>query len=582
MKTTSFLLALFCAAPVIGQTCFSGPAGGVLLGNAQDTIYPAQAIGFAFPLAGATYTDIHISDHGIAFLSNGGLPTPPAATPFVYTPSLANFGTANPKICPMWSDTIPGTNSGVFIDSSATRCRVEWRNMVSFGFTTQFNLAMTLFPNGNVQFDYDPLVTNNSTFGGVSDNGIAGITTGAALPAGVDLSAGGATGNDIVFENWAVANTFDMQNNSLLLIPTNPGWSYVLLGPTTNCASTVDYGTGCGGGGVDSIYEAYTSASFDLATVSITWLRTPLGYQVVNLPSAFVPPTIAAQSVAAGQLDGEQTFTLSAPMPIPGGTTTAINITTKGQVALSGLPGVLDFTPSVTELLDWPVTAFHCWHDFDQTAVGSGSILFEEAGGFAYATWNAVSSFSSLTGTNTLQWQFNLATGDATLVVSAASGIADPANADDTVVGYSIGGVSADPGSTDLGSIPGVVAIADTVNPLALTTNGAPAVGSATFGYEVSNVPGLLPVSFLFFGSVALNPGIPLDAIGMTGCTAWTNGNLGSVSMPVVGGLSTFTLAIPASPGLVGTAFSTMGVAFSLATPANLISSNGNLSTIGF
>jgi hypothetical protein len=581
MKKTSLLLALALTAPVaVAQNCFSAAPTGTLLGNLQDTIYPAQAIGFAFPLAGTTYTDIHISDHGIAFLSNGGVPTPPVATPFVYTPSTANFGIANPMIAAMWSDTVGGgTNSGVYITSSATSCRVEWRNMVSFGFNTQFNLAMTLFPSGNIQFDYDPLVTNNSNFGGVSDNGIAGVTTGGVLPAAVDLSAGGATTNNIVFENWIVANTFDMQNNSLLLIPTNPGWSYVLLGASA-CATASNYGTGCGGDPADSVYEGYSASTFDLVGApAIQFLRVGTGYVVLNGAGTFVTPTAGASPVAPGLLDGQTSFTLPSAMPIAGGSTTNVTITTKGNVEFTAGPVTLDFTPTTGELLNRADTGFHCWHDFDQTT--AGAITWEVIGNVGYATWNGVESFSS-PGLSTVQWQFDLASGNATLVVVSAGGIVDPANPDDTVVGYSVGGASSDPGSTDLGTIPGSVVISDTpavLSALALTNNGVPFVGNAAFGYTVTNVPALVPLAFLFFGDT--NPAIPLDAIGMTGCTAWTNANFGSVSFPVAANTGSFTLPIPGTPSLVGTAFTSMGLAFSLATPLNLITSNGNLATIG-
>ena len=246
MKST-LLLAIALSAPMaLAQNCFNSAPAGINLGNAQDFIHPAQPIGFAFPLAGTTYTDIHVSDHGLCFLSNAGVPAVPAAAPFVYTPSLANFGVGNPIIAAMWSDTIPGAGGNVYINSTATSCRIEWRNMESFGFPANvFNLAMTLFPSGNIQFDYDPLVTNNSNFGGVSDNGIVGVTSGGVTTTSVDLSAGGVVASNQVFENWITANTFDMQNNSLLLIPTNPGWTYILLG-SSQCATVSSIGTGCG------------------------------------------------------------------------------------------------------------------------------------------------------------------------------------------------------------------------------------------------------------------------------------------------------------------------------------------------
>jgi hypothetical protein len=482
----------------------------------------------------------------------------------------------------MWSDTIGGSlGSGVYISSSATECRIEWRNMTSFGIGNSFSLAMTLFASGNVQFDYGVGVTNNSTFGGVSDNGIAGITTGGTLPAGSDLSLGGSTANNIVFENWVTANTFDMAGNSLLLIPTNPGWTYVLLG-SSQCATATDFGSGCGGDPADSIYEAYTSASFDLVGTSLQFLRTGAGYVVLNTAGTFVAPGLGAQAVAPGQLDGQTSFPLPTSMPIAGGLATTVNITTKGNVEFTGPAGFIDFTPSSGELLNWPNTAFHCWHDFDQTA--SGAITWEVAGGIGYATWNGVESFSS-TGLNTVQWQFDLASGNATLVVVAAAGIADPANPDATVVGYSLGGASSDPGQTDLSAIPGgSVIVGDApavVGALSMTTNGVPFLGNAAFAYDVTNIPALVPVAFVFFGSASFDPGIPLAGIGAPGCFGHTSADLGALTFPVIGNAGSQGLPIPNTPAFVGASFSAQAVAFSLATPLNLITSNGVTATVG-
>ena len=581
-SSTLVCLSFALVAPLTAQNCFNGAPAGVTLGNATDTIHPAQPIGFAFPLAGTTYTDIHVSDHGLCFLSNAGVPAVPAAAPFVYTPSLANFGVGNPIIAAMWSDTIPGFAGNVYVNGSATSCRVEWRNMESFGLPTPtFSLAMTLFPNGNIQFDYDPAVTNNSTFGGVSDNGIVGVTPGGLTATSSDLSAGGATASNQLFENWTTANGFDMQNNSLLLIPTNPGWSYVLLG-SSPCATSSNYGSGCGGDPADSIYEEFNSASFDLAATTITWLRIGGAYVASNGGNAFVAPTAAAQPVAVGQLDGQQQFTLSSPMPIPGGTTTTVNVTTKGQVELDGTPGLgVDFSPTAAELLNWPNTAFHCWHDFNQVA--GGAITFEEIGGTAYVTWNAVASFNSAS-TSTLQWQFERSTGNVTLVVVNGGGIAAPTNPDACVVGYSVAGASADLGASDVGSIPGAVVLVDTpavVGKLGLSNVGVPYLGSTTFGYSIDNVPALVPVAFAFFGTLVVNPGVDLTLLGMPGCAGYTNADLGSFSYPVVGNQGQLSLPIPANASLIGTSLSAQAVAFSLATPLNLITSNGNVSVIG-
>ena len=587
MRLVSTLTLLLSASAALAQgtTCFTAPPAGTFLGNSSDTVYPATPIGFAFPFGGATYTDIHVSDHGFAALSNGGVPTPPVSGGFTYSPSLGNFSLGRPMIAALWSDTVAGSltpGAGVYVDSTPTSCRIEWRSVTSFGFPTpEFNLAMTLFPSGQVQFDYGANVTNNSTFGGVSDNGIVGMFTGGALPASVNLSAGGSSANNNTFENFVVANTFDMASNRLLMVPTNPGWTYVLLGSVGACASAADFGQGCGAGPSDSVFEAFTGANFDLAQTSFRWFRSPTGYILLRQPVAFVPPTAAASAVAPGQLDGQQAFTLSAPMPIAGGTTTTLNVTTKGQVELDGTPGGINFLPNITDLLDWPNTAFHCWHDFDQTGLGSGTIKFEEVAGVAYATWDGVHSFSSSQPT-TMQWQFEIATGNVALVVLGAGGILGAAT-DATVVGYSVGGVSVPPVATDLSAITSAIQIDDAaVGALAMTNSGLPSVGNALFAYTVTNVPALVPLAFQFFGSAPLTPGIDLTAIGMPGCFGYTAGNLGTLSGAAIGGSATIALAIPANNALAGVALTSQAAAFSLSTPLNLVTSNGNTATIGF
>lgn len=583
------ILTLFATATcALAQgNCFNAPAQGTFLGNTGDQVYPAQPIGFSFPFGGTTYTDIHVSDHGFAALSNGGVPLPPSSGSFTYTPSLTNFSAGRPMIAALWSDTVAGSltpGAGVYLNSSPTECRIEWRSVTSYGIPTpEFSLAMTLFPNGQVQFDYGPGVTNNSTFGGISDNGIVGMFTGGTLPAGVNLSATGASVDNNTFENFVVAGTFDMANNRLLMVPTNPGWTYVLLGSST-CATTSDYGQGCGGDAPDSVYEEFTNVNFDLAQRSYTWLRTGAGYTLIQQPVAFVTPSAGATNVATAQLDGQQSFTLSAAMPFAGGTTTSINITTKGQIELSGAPlGFIDYTPTAAELLNWPNTAFHCWHDYDQTDTGSGLIKYEEVAGIAYATWDGVHSFSS-PQPSTFQWQLELATGHVSLVILGTAGI-NSAVGDLAVVGYSVGGTTAAVSPTDFSALAGAVVVSDAqtaLGPLAMTATGAPVLGSTTFSYSVTNVPSVIPFAFQFFGTLQFNPGLDLTAIGMPGCASYTSADLASLSAPAAAGTAIIPLAIPATPSLAGVPLYSQAVAFSLVTPLNLIASNGNAATIGF
>ncbi|MFN9705527.1 MAG: hypothetical protein ACK595_11995, partial [Planctomycetota bacterium] len=55
-------LSAFRAAPLAAQSCFVGEFGTSLGYGTTDTVYPIRPIGFAFPLNGTTYTDIHVND----------------------------------------------------------------------------------------------------------------------------------------------------------------------------------------------------------------------------------------------------------------------------------------------------------------------------------------------------------------------------------------------------------------------------------------------------------------------------------------------------------------------------------------
>jgi hypothetical protein len=91
------------------------------------------------------------------------------------------------------------------------------------------------------------------------------------------------------------------------------------------------------------------------------------------------------------------------------------------------------------------------------------------------------------------------------------------------------------------------------------------------------------PIAFVGFGTAVINPGVPLAVIGMSGCSAFTNMDIGLfTSGPVIGQASNFPLAIPASPSIAGTVLSAQGVSLSLATAALLASSNGTQLNIGF
>lgn len=574
---TTVTLSLVSSSAV--AQCFDTAYGTPLGVQSQmfgDFELPIQSIGFAFPIGATTYTDVVICDKGYVWLSNAGLP---ASGGVDYTPSAAELASGSPRICALWTDIqVQGSNNGqIYIKSTPSACTITWQNAQTYGATSGlFDMQMVLHPSGEVKLLYGPGATNNSTQAPWW-TGVVGISPGlgAALPAASDLSASGASANPTLYEEWLAQNTFDLANNGLLIVPTSPGYAFVPLGTPTNCASVTAFGAGCVQQD-DSIFELMTTGTFDLAGSTITWFRQPNGYVVLDaIPGTFVPPGAGATVVANGD-DLEQTVTLNGSMPIAGGTTTSLTVCSNGRVSLGSLGNGTGWSPDAATFLNWAeATIAASWHDYNPTLAGSGQIKFEQIGTIAYITWDGVYSYGT-TSPDRFQYQFDVATGNVVVVYDTFGNVGN-----DHLAGYSAGGPSSG-AAVDLSTALAVPAnIYDLGSAgLALSTNSSPALGNSGFAFVTSDVPNLVPVGILFFGTLAL-PGIDLSSIGMAGCKAYTNGDVTSATFPVAGGVGSINLPIPATPSLMNLTLTSQSVAFSLATAANLVTSNGLTWTIG-
>jgi hypothetical protein len=577
MRTLS-CLAIAMLAPTALAQCFD-QAYGTPIGTAAtlygDVVFPIRPIGFAFPIGAATYTDVHICDKGYVYLSNAGVPAPGVAD---FTATAAELASGPPRICALWSDiqVLASNNGQIYINSSPAQCTITWINAQTYSATSGlFNMQMQLQPTGQVKVLYGPGTTNASTQL-TWWAGVAGLSPGlgAPLPAASDLSVGGVTTDNTLYEEWLAINTFDMANNGLLILPTSPGYVYLPIGTPVNCASVSDYGTGCGTQN-DSIYEQFAPTAFDLGGTTLTYLRQPGGYTVLNsVAGTFVPPSGAATIVANAD-DTEQVVALTGSMPVPGGVTSSLTVCSNGRIALGGTGNGTAYTPDGPTFLAFAnATIAASWHDYNPTIAGSGSILFEQIGSIAYVTWNGVYSYGT-TVPDTFQYQFDVTSGSVTVVYGTFS-----TQGNDRLAGYSPGGPStASP--SDLSALTAPVFCADSSAGLALTTNGGPTLGNSSFALVSSNIPSLVPIGLLFFGDTAVNPGIDLTFLGMPGCFGYTNANLTSVTFPVIGASGSVNLPIPSSPGLIGLSLACQSLAFSLVTPSNLITSNGTQFTIG-
>ena len=579
MNPNAAILSLLLLSPLaLAQNCPNRNFGAPL-GTGDDTIFAMQPIGFAFPFAGTTYTNIHVCANGYVHLSNSGVPTIPATGDFSAT--AAELASGAPRICALWTDfnVLAAANGQVWLDSTPTTCTVTWENVVNYGGAGVVagpiqTIQLQLASNGEIKVFYSANATNNSSLT-AGQHGIVGASPGggATLPAASDLSLGGTTIDPTLFEEWTVPVSFDLGGKVLQMVPANPGWGFVPSTPS-NCAAVADYGTGCLNQD-DSFYEMLSGAAFDLNGKTFTMLRNQGGYTVLDgVPGVFFTPTTGATPVAQGD-DTVTSVTLSLAMPCPGGTTNTLEIGSNGYVA-TGANGVA-IQPSVATFLNWPNSVFSCWRDLNPLA--GGQLTFEESAGISYVTYDNVVSYNT-TAPNTFQFQFDLATGNVTLLIvtMASSGT-------QVLVGYSTGGASADHGSMDLSSAfaAGGTIYDAQLQPLRLTTGGLPYLGTTSYSLEISNIPNVAPLAVLFFGTAQL-PGVPLAVIGMAGCSAYTNADAGSVTVAATlpAGTASQPFPIPSNPALAGIALSCQALAFSTSTQLGLVASNGTLMTVGF
>jgi hypothetical protein len=580
-KLASLLSVTLLTSSAMTQACFDSNYG-TSLGSVNDTVHPAQPIGFAFPLDGVTYSDIHISDHGVCWLSNGGTPAPAQPGATTYNVLLTDFTAFGPCLAPFWADAncgyAPNALGEVWINNTdPTRCVVTWTGIWTyFNIGPQYDFQMVLKNTGEVEFIYGPNVNNiGSSF---APNAIVGITTGqgAALPAMSDLSAGPTTVNPSIFEEFTAPLSFDVAADGLLFIPTNPGWLVVPLGGPAGCADVATFGDGCVR--QDSMFfEDHASGTFDLSGVTMTMLRQGNSYFCFDaIPGVYLPPSATAAIVADGD-ELEQNVTLSSAMPVPGGSTTELVIESNGRVTLGLVGPGTDFSPNPADLQALgTVTLAPHWHDMNPAATGSGKITFEEINGIAYVTFDDVYSFGQTFG-STFQVQLNVVTGDITIVWVSSSLVGN-----NVLAGFTAGGATSLPSQKDLSTdLTTAFQSYDSERlPLTLGANN-PVLGN-NWTLTADNIDPVSPFALFFLGS-AQGPGVPLPAIGLNapGCSVWIDTVLVDLVGLASNGSATASLPIPNNPNLTGATLSAQAICLSLSNVANLLTSNGALGTLG-
>lgn len=544
------LVAMLTAGATAQLPCWNSNLGSNL-GLTDETISTAKSLGFAFAYGGSSYTDIQICDNGYVTLgATGGAPD---WDPQPITLTGDPFG----RICPLWIDLQPGLpgsgqvwfNTVPAVGNDPAHAVITWLDCFEYFGATPHTFQLVLIDGGGIRCSYDANLGANSSPWLIGASPGAGAAQNVVSFAGLPLAT---SGNATLHETGAGA--FALAGTTIEWAIDGSGGYVVDL--INGCASWTSYGTGCVGQ-FTSVYEWFqTTPSIDLSNSAFQLVFTGNAYVVSSSATAFVPPSAGAANLNLSD-DSETAVTLASALPIPGGATVVLLVASNGHIATASNGAAFDFSPTPAELLAWPNTAWAVWRDFIPGAPGGGSIFFEEIGNLSIFTWDGVLGYAGTaagTTPSTHQLQFDRTTGNVEFVFGQLDTISVSgfAGGEGWVIGFSPGGASVDPGSTDLSTAllaGSLTTFGADVAPLAIAMS-APPVVTTTIDFEVTNIAPTAAFGGLLYGLNASYAGINLASFGMPGCFQYNNQVAVTLFFP--GGATSYAMpfTIPNFPGV--------------------------------
>jgi hypothetical protein len=436
---------------------------------------------------------------------------------------------------------------------------------------------------------------------------LIGATTPVPITTGVDtvcvgvLNPAGANPGTVTFgpgtygvalqavgHSWGYQNgafTFNAPNNdfsvatggasnAFLTLPTfsprsiNGSIAYTLGGTVMPFARRTPYGAGCYRF-FRSIYELFPSSVFvDFNNTSMLWTidTTNNRWSLISAGTTAVN-TAAVTSPSLGHTDDSNLIINILPSGQPilfpnigglGVATNTVEMCSNGYVNLLGTAAALP-NPTPVDWLTGAAVRIGNHHDMDPSVGGTTHYDYDVANAAHLFTWLNVPDFGIAGSSNTFQMAF-FANGNMEMrwgLMSMLGGGGWP-----TLVGFSPGGTSLDPGNIDLSaSLPTFTSPIDQA-PLRLDAATNPVLGT-TVNLTTGNVTGInLGVCFISLSDLpGFSPaGLDLGIIGAPGCVANVDLNLsvGSIISNLGAPFPGLTVAfpIPAGPvSLVGQSF---------------------------
>ena len=346
----------------------------------------------------------------------------------------------------------------------------------------------------------------------------------------------------------------------------NGSIAYTLGGTPITFAQRQPYGNGCYAR-YRSFYEFMpsTATGQDLSNTSFLMVYDGSG----NRYSAIVggtTPIVPSSSPSLGHTDDSIVpVTLANNQPIifpdatgPGIALTTVEMCSNMYVNLLGTNNAALSNPTVADFLAGTPRVGN-WHDTDPSVGGTTHYDYDVASGAHLFTWNGVPDWNIAGSSNTFQLAF-FANGDVEFRFGAMSLLGG--GGWPTLVGYSPGQSSLDPGSIDISASFPFGTEGTEQNPLTLVGNVNPVLGS-TVNLTTSNETGLnLGLCFVTLADLPpFSPvGLDLGVIGSPGCVANVDigqgvGNLIS-NLGLPGVSMTVGFPIPAGPlSIIGQSF---------------------------
>ena len=528
MRSSTFLAVAVAAVAAVASaqspltTTFAG--GNGQSGNMFDIVglQPVVITGFDVNLTGTATIEVYAVTAGTSYVGNEA--NPGAWTLLGTATGVVGNGAGVPTPVPLTLNVPinPAQQQGFYVTTTAG----------TLTYTNGTSLGAVYASNSDIQFlegignaypfgaTFSPRIWNgNIHYTAGSSSGFATKTLYGQgcydLPRMAHEQFPGDTSPvDLVNTQWTLIYQAGPTGGNYVIVPS--GLPYDGVTPATN--------------GVDLKTLAYTSSS------SATWDDASI---VQTLPFAFPYPNAA------------------------NATTTDITVNSNGRIYLGSSVDASfasngansGYTPTSfrgTTGAGLPVLAgFMC----DLDPVAGGNLWYENPSpsGGVRITWHNIPNWQdpAYTGlpaqVNNIQMEI---VPGGTVFLSYGASLGNGGSVGNVaIVGYSAGGAEPLGPQLDWSSLTGYQTGTGAVG-LKIDADNRPVTGT-TINVTVSEIPAGAPIAAIVFGLTKLDPGFPLDGLGMPGCSAYTTPDL-LIAGVAPGATFTSPLPVPSNPALTG------------------------------